>query len=162
MCKGQDAFSIAMPTSALRPCLGGCGALGRFPRGRCSRCAGRAEGERRAARGGFDYSAKWWRRWREQFIGGLVSLGIAPVCGATMPDGPAATISACRAQGLETAASSDGSGLHLHHEPPLTEAEVAAIRAGNRALACDETRIVLACRSCHSTETMTGRTRSAA
>jgi hypothetical protein len=92
----------------------------------------------------------------------LIAQGVAPVCGAVLPNGPRATISQCRAQGLLTAASDDGSGLHLHHEPELTDAEIDAIAVGDHAIACDPTRIVLACRSCHSAETNRGRLRGAA
>ncbi len=151
-----------MPSAAMRPCLGHCGQVGHWSRGRCPSCS-RQTNQRRAESRGFDFSASWWRKWRHAFIGKMVALGIPPVCGAVLPGGPSNHVSQCAKDGQHwTGASMDGSSLHFHHEPELSEAELAAIVAGNRAIACDEQRIVLACRECHSAETQRGRQRSAA
>lgn len=154
-----------MPDAPMRPCAGSCGRL--VKAGRCPACSTRNNRQRREGRG-FDYSQPWWRNWRVNvFIPKMTSLGIPPVCGATLPGGPSNHVSQCaNAQEGErrewTGASADGSSLHFHHEPELTDAELVAIKAGNRAIAADETRIVLACRECHSAETMRGRKRRAA
>lgn len=96
------------------------------------------------------------------YLAKMVSLGLKPVCGAVLPGGPANHVSQCAKDGLWTGMSGDGTGLHFHHEPELTDTEHEAIKAGSRWIACDEARIVLACRECHSLETMRGRNRSAA
>lgn len=149
-----------MPDAPMRPCAGSCGRL--VKAGRCPQCSTRNNQQRREGRG-FDYSASWWRAWRRAVIAKMVSLGIPPACGAVLPGGPSNHVSQCRSQGLTfTGTSAYGSSLHFHHEPELTKSELEAIDAGNRAIACDEKRIVLACRECHSIETMRGRKRSAA
>lgn len=137
-----------MPTAALKPCAGGCGELVR--RGRCTSCSSTGQKRRRESRP-FTYSELWWRSWRETFVGTLVNAGIVPICGASLR-GPSRA-SQCAANGLETWASRDGTGLHLHHDPELTEDEKARIANGERLIACDENRVALVCRSCHSIET---------
>src|ERR1041384_1334725 len=141
--------SVSMPDAPLRPCLGGCGT--RVPGGRCAACTRQTNTARRLARV-FDYAASWWRRFRAQFFGRLAAQGIPAVCGATMPGGPDPRGSRCRAEGRTTGASDDGTGLHLHHEPELTEAE----QRDRRAI-CNPLRIVVLCRSCHASETGAGR-----
>jgi hypothetical protein len=106
-----------------------------------------ANRQRRAERT-FDYSAKWWRAWRQWFFGQLVAAGIPVCCGAALPGGPSPTQSRCRAAGLMTSTSPDGTGLHLHHVPDLTDAE-----ATDRAAICSELRCVVLCRSCHAAAT---------
>ncbi len=135
------------PEAPWRRCSGpGCPALGAFARtrGRCPACTRRSNRQRREGRS-FDYSAAWWRSWRIWYISLLVAQGIVPVCGARLPGAPLTPVTACQEAGLMTGASEDGSGLHLHHEPELTEAEVT-----DRAAVCQPLRIVLTCRGCHS------------
>lgn len=130
-----------MPDAPLRPCAGGCGALVR--KGRCEDC--RPELDRRrgtAASRGYD---QFWIAFRRVFIATLLALGILPVCGAALPDGPKTSDSACKAAGLLTFQSADGSSLHLDHEPPLQDHE----RTDRRAV-CDPKRIQLLCASCHA------------
>src|SRR5688572_19826502 len=128
-----------MPSAALRPCAGGCGA--RVPKGRCPSCS-------RQNRTGLTYAEGWWLTWRRTFREELISLGILPICGATMPDGPTLNPSRCRDQGLITGTSTKGTDLHFHHEPELTRAE-----ALNKDAVCDKNRIVLLCDTCHNSET---------
>ncbi len=75
-----------------------------------------------------------WEAFREAFIGQLVQLGITP---------------ACEAQGLL-----ECQGLHLDHEPPLTQAERAAAIAGDRRAMDDPLRVQLLCAADHSAKTM--------
>jgi len=82
-------------------------------------------------------------RFRRRFVADLVWAGIAPVCGATLPGGPAMTASACQRDGRLT-----GTRLHLHHDPPLTDAE-----RGDVAAVCDPRRVGFLCESCHNAET---------
>ncbi len=85
-----------------------------------------------------------WQAFRRRFIAQLVQMNIIPVCGASLPSGPQTAHSRCRELGLMV-----GHGLHLDHEPPLTDAERA-----NRAAVCDERRIQLLCSSCHAAKTV--------
>lgn len=133
-----------MPTAPLRTCAGGCGTLVR--KGRCPACA-RVPEQRRGTSTERGYGAAW-RAFRPIFIAMLVSLGIAPICGAALPDGPQTSHSRCKAQGLETWVSADGSDLHLDHEPGLKPHE-----RRDTLKVCDPRRIVLLCRSCHSVKT---------
>lgn len=91
------------------------------------------------------YGTATWGRFRRQFIAQLVELGITPCCGAALPDGPQTQDSLCKAEGLVTM-----DGLHLDHEPPLTEAERRV-----PAIVCDATRVQLLCSryGCHSRKT---------
>lgn len=137
-----------MPTAALRPCPGCRTAL--VARGRCASCA-KAQDTRRGTSTERGYGS-YWRRFRPQFIGMLVEAGIAPVCGAALPEGPQTKDSQCKAQGLYTL-----DGLHLDHEPPLTEAERKV-----RAIVCDPRRIQLLCGArCHQAKTQREHQRSA-
>jgi hypothetical protein len=133
-----------MPTGALRPCPGHCGTL--VTKGRCAACA-RVQNIHRgsARRRGYDAA---WEAFRPVFIGRLVALGIAPVCGASLPSGPRTNDSACRATGLLIFTSADGSSLHFDHDPELTERE-----RHDRQAVCDPARIQLLCASCHSAKT---------
>lgn len=125
-----------MPSAALRPCLGLCGA--RVARGFCPACSKRQQQKRGSAhaRG---YTAQW-QKFTVLFKAMMIDEGIAPVCGAILPDGPDPHMSDCRARGLKT-----GQSLHLHHEPPLQDHERGIIRA-----VCDPLRIVLLCATCHN------------
>jgi hypothetical protein len=134
---------------ALRQCLEPtCSAL--VPSGRCAAHQRRADHGRRATRV-LTYSEAWWRRWRASFIQMLVAHDIPPVCGARLSSAPQAYQTLCQLEGRQTLTSEDGTGLHVHHEPELTEAE-----AINRAAVCDETRTILVCRRCHSVRTTGG------
>lgn len=99
-----------------------------------------------------NYAATWWLIFRDQFRQQLLALDILPVCGATLPGGPSAHMSACKAEKRQTLRSADRTDLHFHHEPELTPEE-----AMDRQKVCDPMRIVLLCRSCHSQATMKGR-----
>ena len=133
-----------MPTAALRPCAGGCGA--RVPSGRCAACAARVEQRRGSAHArGYTHA---WALFRPQFIAALVYSGVVPTCGASLPTGPHSSDSRCLTQGLHVFANEDGSDLHLDHEPPLAEAERSDI-----SIVCDPQRIQLLCRTCHAAKT---------
>lgn len=135
-----------MPDAPLRPCASGPSCPNRVKRGRCPDCTQKQGRSRRTART-LRYDERWWRAFRRHYIDLLVLAGVAPVCGAHLPGGPAPTVSQCHAEGIITGTSTRGS-LHLHHEPPLTEAE-----QHDRAAVCDPMRIVLACDSCHNQTT---------
>ena len=130
-----------MPMAPLRPCAGGCGA--KVKAGRCSSCA-RATEQRRGSASARGYTSAWHRfcLWVQ---GQMVLLGILPVCGAILPGGPVTTDSQCKAAGLLTFRSADGSALHHDHEPPLTEAE-----RRDASKVCDPMRLQLLCASCHA------------
>lgn len=149
-----------MPSSPLRPCAtANCTVL--VSRGHCPVHTTQINQRRRVFRheaGFMTYCEPWWLAYRKGFIARIFEAGGLPWCGYGMPGGPTTALSRCRAQGFREMASRDGSSLHFHHEPPLTEAEHRLIKQGYREIACDDSRIVLLCRECHSTETMTGRT----
>ncbi len=129
------------PDAPLRPCAGGCGRLVR--KGRCPSCAPEIDRRRGTASSrGYDLA---WGRFRLAFFSSLVDQMIIPACGAALPGGPTTAHSKCKASGLLTFASADGSSLHLDHEPPLRDEE----RSDRRAV-CDPQRIQLLCRECHS------------
>jgi hypothetical protein len=147
-----------MPMAAMRPCsVPGCAELvaGRARGGKCELHRRKYErdhsNQRRAAQIGDDsvYGAKW-RRFRRVFVGQLVAAGVLPICGATLPDGPASNPSACKSDGLQTFVSPDGVNLHVHHEPDLTTAERRAAVAGDRSAVDDPRRCVLLCGPCHA------------
>ncbi|MGE0450855.1 MAG: hypothetical protein AB7Q29_14875 [Vicinamibacterales bacterium] len=75
----------------------------------------------------------------------LIRAGIAPVCGAALPDGPQTTHSRCRARGALVSKNPDGTDLHFNHWPPLQPHE-----RGDRRAVCDPRRIELLCRTCHN------------
>lgn len=131
-----------MPAGLLRACTTPwCPGLAEH--GRCDNCTRGAE-RRRGSASSRGYNAVW-RAFREAFFTLLVSLGIAPVCGAHLPNGPQTSHSRCQAAGLMVFVSEDGTSLHLDHEPPLRDNERT-----NMAAVCDETRIQLLCASCHA------------
>jgi hypothetical protein len=78
----------------------------------------------------------------------LVSAGIAPICGAALPDGPKDGPTACEQSGISRFASHDGTDLHFDHEPPLEDWE-----RSDDARVCDPRRIRLRCLSCHTSKT---------
>lgn len=127
-----------MPVAPLRHCAkSSCSTL--VVRGYCPEHQRQTDRQRGTAhqRG---YTFAWSAYFRPHFIGHLVELGIPPVCGSRLPEGPQRSdLSQCQQQGLLT-----GTNLHLHHEPPLEEWE-----RSDRARVCDERRIVLLCQSCH-------------
>lgn len=84
-----------------------------------------------------------WRAFRERFKTLLIAAGVAPVCGAALPDGPDMSASRCRALGILT-----WQRLHLHHHPPLRDDE----RADRRAVE-DPRRVGFLCEPCHNAET---------
>lgn len=135
-----------MPSAPLRTCSGGCGAL--VIKGRCPACA-RVPEQARGTSTERGYGAVW-RAFRGVFISRLVTLGIPPVCGAALPDGPKTAHSRCRAERLETWRSADGSDLHLDHEPGLQPHE-----RSNTLKVCDPLRIQLLCAACHTAKTAT-------
>lgn len=136
--------------------MGNCGAVGRWPRGRCAACTRTYEGRRREQRI-ITYSEPWWRLWRVGYVSDLILKGIPPVCGARLPGVAPHFVTPCQQQDMKTMTSNNGTSLHFHHEPELTEAEQR-----NRDAVCDANRIVLACDSCHNAIDPSRRRRSAA
>lgn len=129
-----------MAPGFLRRCVApGCSALVRS--GRCAEHA-RAAWQRRGkvSQRGYGYT---WQLFRERFKALLIRAGIAPACGASLPNGPSMRESRCKANGL-----TNGEDLQLHHDPPLTDGERSV-----RALVEDVTRVGFLCRSCHSATT---------
>ena len=140
-----------MPDRFLRPCSGGCGRY--VAKGACPACRSARERTRpsRRERG----YGPIWDAWRPVFISALAALGILPVCGAALPDGPKTSDSSCKAQGLWSYSSASGSSLQFDHEPPLTNVE-----RKDPLKVCDPRRIQLLCKACHDAKT--ARQRSAA
>jgi hypothetical protein len=137
-----------MTTAALRPCATpGCSAL--VARGHCARHghAGRAR-DRRGTSTARGYGSTW-SAFRRRYIGALAAAGVAPVCGAALPGGPAMAASQCRAAGRLT-----GMRLHVHHDPPLRDDE-----RGQVHVVCDPRRVGLLCEACHNAETARTRGR---
>lgn len=128
-----------MPDAPLRPCLGNCGA--RVKSGRCPACSRIVE-QRRGSASQRGYGTSW-EAFRLQFMSLLVQAGIAPVCGAALPDGPRTQDSQCQQQGVV-----NGDRLHLDHEPPLQEWERRII-----SRICDPSRVQFLCATCHSAKT---------
>ena len=132
---------LFMPDRPMRPCHGaGCPEL--TTRRYCPACATRVNTARRSSRT-LTYTEPWWLAFRRWFFNHLIALGIVPVCGAALPDGPSMWASQCRASGVLNAKR-----LELDHDPPLTEAE-----KGIRRVVCDVRRVGWLCRSCHSAKT---------
>ena len=135
-----------MPTALLRPCATpGCPEL--TTGGPCPTHARQREQHRgSAASRGYDHG---WLRFRRWVRHRMIHLGIAPVCGSSLPGGPTMAHSACRADGRLTFQSADGTDLHLDHDPPLRGEE----RKDPRAV-CNPTRVTFLCRACHSAKTL--------
>lgn len=130
-------------SNGLRPCLEPrCPVLVRA--GRCPDHARVREGTRRTGRV-LTYTESWWRRWRVSYMHELIAMDIVPACGSRAPSASQHYRTQCQAEGILTFESADGTGLHLHHEPELTELE-----ARDRRIVCDSARVVLACARCHS------------
>src|SRR5580765_8498259 len=110
--------------------------------GRCLAHTKQGE-QRRGSSASRGYGAPWVR-FRTWFMERLIREGIAPVCGAALPDGPAMPDSQCRADGRL-----EGRRLHLDHTPPLRPEE----RRDRRAV-CDPRRVGLLCAACHSRKTL--------
>lgn len=135
-----------MPTAPLRPCpQSGCSVL--TIGGPCADHA-RAREQRRGTAHQRGYTYRHWSTFRPRFLAMLVDAGIAPVCGAALPDGPQTQHSQCHQDGLLTFTSADGSSLHLDHEPPLRQDERT-----NPDAVCDPQRIQLLCAACHARKT---------
>jgi hypothetical protein len=94
------------------------------------------------------YTRHWRESFKPWFIDLLIAADIAPVCGASLPQGPAMTYSLCKADGLLTFTNPDGSALHLHHDPSLQPEE-----RHDRRKVEDPARVGLLCLSCHSIAT---------
>ena len=140
-----------MPIAASRPCAGQCGAIGSWPRGRCPSCAS-TQDLRRGSNTARGYTGQW-RAFVRQFTLALVTHGIAPICGAHLPDGPRTEqFSRCHQDGLFTS-----SGLQLDHEPPLTQAERERARHGDRSAIDDPLRVGFLCGVCHQAKTQQQR-----
>lgn len=130
-----------MPNRPLRPCAGGCGAY--VARGRCSSCG--VETRQTSVQRGY---GRLWKAFRPRFFAMLVQLGILPVCGAALPGGPSMEDSHCKQAGYLTYFSSNGSSLHLDHDPPLDDWERAKPER-----VCDPLRVGLLCDVCHASKT---------
>ena len=137
-----------MPSALLRACAypGGCPELteGHL----CT-----AHQKERESRRGSAHARGYTRHWRQVFIPlferMLIAAGLAPVCGAALPDGPRMTESRCNSLGVLTFFNQDGSRLHLHHNPPLQEHE-----RDDRQAVEDPRRVGFLCQSCHAAETL--------
>lgn len=128
-----------MPTAALRPCAGHCGAY--VPKGRCAACSRQTEQQRGSShQRGY---TKAWHAFRKRFVDMLVDQGILPVCGATLPGGPVTTDSTCKA-----AKHWNAEYLHLDHEPPLRDDERHDV-----SKVCDPLRVQLLCARDHGVKT---------
>ncbi len=132
-----------MPVAPLRLCASS-GCRERVPSGNCAKHRRQREQWRgTSADRGYDHH---WARFRLHFVFLLAERGIPPVCGASLPTGPdVARYSRCKAERIE-----NGAGLHLHHEPALTDLERAAAIAGDRRAVDDPDRCGFLCRACHA------------
>lgn len=95
-----------------------------------------------SARGYTSYWSKVFVPWFKQL---LASLGIPPACGYSLPGGPdMRPFSQCRAEGRINVEH-----LHVDHQPPLETWERT-----NQQAVCDQRRVGLLCRACHSRKTL--------
>lgn len=78
----------------------------------------------------------------------LVEAGVDPQCGAALPGGPTSEDSQCKAAGLFTYNSGNGTSLHFDHEPALRDDE-----RSDPAAVCNPLRIQLLCGECHTRKT---------
>lgn len=142
-----------MPAALARACAGRGGMCPNLTtETRCTACLRATETRRGSA-----HARGYTRHWRETFIphftGLLIAADIVPACGASLPCGPDLTgISRCVAEGRLTTQH-----LHLHHDPPLTDAE----RKDRQAVE-DPLRVGFVCVFCHNTETSKHQESSAA
>jgi hypothetical protein len=141
-----------MPDLPKQLCSNGCGTLA--GKGGCPTCK-RAKARRRLSSKARGYGTPWWKAYRLHFIERLVLAGIAPFCGAALPDGPRTSDSACAQDGVYTYRSTDGSSLHLDHAPALTLEE-----QGRQAAMCEDRRVQLLCAACHARKEDPGRLRA--
>lgn len=140
-----------MPTALLKPCPGGGGTCTQLvASGRCAEHA-RADEHQRGTATARGYDSHWSKVFRPWYLRQLIAHGIAPVCGAALPGGPAMTASTCKAQGRL-----NDRRLQLHHDPPLRDDE-----RGDRRIVEDPRRVGLLCAADHAAETrrQQGRTR---
>lgn len=110
--------------------------------GRCPTHA-RDREHRRGSPTSRGYDSYWSRVFRPWFFNQLIAHGIAPVCGAALPGGPAMTDSRCRAAGLL-----NDKERELDHDPPLQPGEQR-----DRDTVCNPLRVGVLCKSCHSAKT---------
>lgn len=131
-----------MPAALLRACSepGGCPEL--VESGRCPKHQRQTE-QRRGTATSRGYDSYWSKVFRPRFMRLLIAAGVAPVCGAALPGGPAMTASTCKAQGLL-----NDRHLHLDHDPPLRPEE-----RGDRRAVCDPLRVGFLCRADHARKT---------
>lgn len=140
-----------MPAPLLRPCAapGGCPEL--VPPGTpyCleHQSYARVREQERGSPTRRGYGVRW-RAFRIWVRNRMIALGIVPVCGATLPGGPVTQDSLCQQQRRLVGQNSDGSELHLDHEPSLRFEERGDARA-----VCDPLRVQWLCRECHARKT---------
>jgi hypothetical protein len=135
-----------MPSAMLRACAEpGCPELTRSTRCPTHEKARDAEDRtRRGSRTARGYDEHWQHFRLVTFPNLLMAADIARVCGAALPGGPSMTASTCKAQGRLVARSRDGTDLHLHHDPPLTDEE-----RKNPRIVCDPLRVGYLCADDH-------------
>lgn len=127
-----------MAQALLRPCAHpGCPALVRARR--CAEHALAVE-RRRGSASSRGYDSYWSNVFRPWFVRQLIAAGIAPVCGAALPGGPAMPHSRCRAEGRL-----NGARLILDHEPPLRPDEERT-----RRVVCNPLRVGFLCHADHN------------
>src|SRR5258708_35785614 len=137
----RRGWARAVHDMPLRPCAEhGCPRL--VDSSRCPEHQ-RAVNRRRGTATARGYTSYWTNTFRPWFTRELVAHGIAPICGAALPDGPGMADSLCRVEGRLTAHP-----LHLDHDPPLQDHERA-----HRRLVCDPLRVGFLGRACHARKT---------
>jgi len=136
-------WSHGMPEALLRACPGDGGTCPELvSSGRCPAHTRQAEARRGSATSrGYNYH--WSHVFRPLFSRMLIAAGIAPVCGAALPGGPAMADSQCKAAGRLVA-----DHLHLDHDPPLRPEE----RHDRRSVE-DPLRVGWLCTTCHNART---------
>ena len=128
------------PSALLRGCSeSGCPEL--VEEGKCA-AHRRSFEQRRGSSAARGYGGTW-RAFREWFRQHLIARGIAPVCGAALPDGPSMSESRCRQAGIL-----NDQKLELDHDPPLRHEE-----RRDRAAVEDPKRVGFLCQSCHAAKT---------
>jgi hypothetical protein len=129
-----------MPSAPLSPCRGRVGCPSLTQAGVICAICRPTYARRSASAQGY---TSYWRAFRLRFVQLLIRAGLAPICGAALPDGPAMRDSICKAEGR-----TNGAHLHLDHDPPLTPAE-----RSDRRIVCDPQRVGFLCASCHAHKT---------
>lgn len=140
-----------MPNAAQRLCPGQCGTL--VTRGRCPACAERLRVSQvpRKREHEMKRGSSWsrgyrtaWRRFRKvTFPAMLERVGLLPMCGVVLPDGPQTSDSRCKAEGMFVSYR-----LELDHEPPLRPEE-----RDDDVKVCDPKRVQYLCYACHGVKT---------